>query len=158
MMTSRDRLRAQLGNSFNRALAFLATNTDPLFLSYDGAKGYIKKDIIGYKSVESYDKKTGRYQSCIATVSIPKGALVVLMRLDHGVLGAKFRTNNYKILAMETANTGEPVKTARSSYDPAFKYRVGRTYKQPVDTNISSDCSYGLHFLLTKNGARHYGR
>jgi hypothetical protein len=69
---------------------------------------------------------------------------------------AAYRLENYTGRCGKTPKQGRKYvrpPPMRSSWMPAFAYRVGRVLTNRLDPDRSADCSYGIHFFDTKREA-----
>ena len=98
-------------------------------------------DIIGYKKCQD-----GR----IVKLLIPKEA-----KRSHA-FGRKCRAEYAEIL--EITKGSRKLKTAISSYDSSFEYKVGETVKpvKPFSDNWVEECESGIHFYITKIEAENH--
>ena len=72
-------------------------------------------------------------------------------------LSRKCRCNKAKVLDIIKINTGEHVTQCHSDYDCEFIYEVGKVVVEPrFDKNPWRECSYGIHFFITKEEALNY--
>lgn len=108
--------------------------------------------IIGYKAISCDGMNT------VAQVEIPKGATICKpwQRTVEFKDFTKYRTDKYKILEIYNTNDiSQPFeyKKCRSLWTQQQSYAKGQTYQEKVDEDVNKECSWGLHFFLTKNEA-----
>lgn len=71
--------------------------------------------------------------------------------------GRKCRASKAKILSMIDIETGKEVSIGRSMYDLDFIYRAGEIIEvDNFDDDRWNDCSFGIHFFITKQEALDY--
>jgi hypothetical protein len=98
-------------------------------------------EIIGWKKCQN---------NKIVKLLIPKEA-----KRSHA-FGRKCRAEYAVVL--EITKGSRQLKTAKSSHDESFVYKVGETVKpaQGFDDNWVDECSSGIHFFITKLEAENY--
>lgn len=108
--------------------------------------GILQEDMKGQKRMMCKSKSDDWWKDYIADVSIPKCAIVA--KLDTlNLVGQtpSYRTNILKIDDIRTSKHGD-YTVCRSYWDERIIYQKGKTYTNPVDTNLKNKHSFGLHF------------
>ena len=102
---------------------------------------------VAYKKclMKSKDKR------CIVKLQIPSDAK------RSSAFGTKCRCDKAEVLDIWNPSTGKHLKTAISSADKNFVYRVGETVEvDDFDEDRFNECSHGIHFFMTEEEARNY--
>lgn len=107
----------------------------------------VEGEFIGYK--KCFTKNT--YNDCIVKLLIPEDAK------RSSAYTNKCRCSKAKVLDIISLKTNRHIKTAISSADNNFVYRVGETVQvDNFDENRFNECSRGIHFFMTEEEARSY--
>ena len=99
-----------------------------------------KGSFIGFKKVRN---------NLIVELEITEDAL------RSSATGRKCRCSKAKVLSITNVDgTESDIDSARSLWDPAFVYTVGKTIEvSNFDTNRWNECAPGIHFFITKQEA-----
>lgn len=104
-------------------------------------------EFIGYK--KCFTKNT--YNYCIVKLLIPEDAK------RSSAYTNKCRCSKAKVLDIISLKTNRHIKTAISSADKNFVYRVGEMVEvDNFDEDRFNECSQGIHFFMTEEEARSY--
>lgn len=104
-------------------------------------------EFVGYK--KCLTKNT--YNYCIVKLLIPEDAK------RSSAYTNKCRCSKAKVLDIISLKTNRHIKTAISSTDNNFVYRVGEMVEvNNFDENRFNECSRGIHFFMTEEEARSY--
>lgn len=104
-------------------------------------------EFVGYK--KCFVKNTHNY--CIVKLLIPEDAK------RSSAYTKKCRCSKAKVLDIISLKTNRHLKTAISSADKSFVYRVGEMVQvDDFDDDRFNECSCGIHFFMTEEEARNY--
>ena len=141
-----------------------------LWLETDGEKG--KRADLAEANLRGADLAGAKGIPFIPTVCPDEGSFtaykkasgkIVVLRIPHdakrlSATGRKCRCNKAKVLRIENidgSNSG--LDEVRSSYDPCFIYRIGKTVKvHDFDEDRWNECSKGIHFFINRQEAVEY--
>lgn len=106
----------------------------------------LTRPMTAYKKVRAFENGQWWDGRTVATLRIPKGALVTTAG------GPKMRASRAKVVGFSRKG----MKEARSLHAVSFKYRLGRVVRPcfAFDEDAGDMCASGIHFYLTFAGAR----
>lgn len=107
----------------------------------------VEGEFIGYK--KCFTKNS--YNYCIVKLLIPEDAK------RSSACTNKCRCSKAKVLDIISLKTNRHLKTAISSRDTNFVYKVGEMVEvDDFDEDRFNECSRGIHFFMTEEEARGY--
>ena len=108
---------------------------------------------IGFKVGLKYNNDDGFVDNVLIKLEIPADAK------RSSCTSKKCRCDKVKVLDIIDISSNEHLKEAVSLYDRTFKYRTDETIQiSDFDDNRWHECSYGIHFFLSKDDAIRYGK
>ena len=96
------------------------------------------------------------YNECgLVEMEVTKGGFICKYENEYNKKG---RVRAAKVISITSMDTGEPAESGYSSYNPEFKYTVGKTVTpySDFDEDETDTCASGIHCFLDKKDAEKY--